>query len=204
MLRKAAVCSVVAAMAMAMTGNSASASEMRQGIEVFGIGRFMTGDDTRFDAESPFDGEAGFDVDPSFMLGAGFGINFNAFINLNFTLAGGPCDFEYINLGEIVIEDGTIVTGDVNLDLYLIDGPVTPFITGGIGFVSTNGERRGDGEGEDVGETNPAGNFGGGVRFDFGDHLFMKLLYRATLTTLEDAADNLLFHSGGVAVGWRF
>ncbi len=66
-------------------------------------------------------------------------------------------------------------------------GPLTPLITGGIGFI--------DFEGEIVilgltySETNFSYNVGAGVRWDIGDTFLLKLLYRLTWTEQEDTDD---------------
>lgn len=88
----------------------------------------------------------------------------------------------------------------LNLDLYLIDGPVTPLVTGGAGFLTTTGILGGS----DRGETNFAYSAGAGVRWDIDKHLFTKLVYRATWSKFEGTAEAMLFHGVFLSAGWIF
>lgn len=182
----------------------ASAYHLREGFEVFGTVKYTTDDDATFDGRDPDSGaERSINIEPTVSGGAGFGINWNGYINTNIQVAGGPADFNYSNGRSL--DDGAMLTADLNVEINLIDGPVTPYVAAGVGLVTFSGESENSfGSDTEISETHPAGNVGGGLRFDIGDHLFLKGFYRLMLTEIEDSDDLLMFHSAGMAIGWQF
>lgn len=145
------------------------------------------------------------DFDKSTMFGLGGGINMNDHVNLNGNMYFGSLDVMghldssyYNNVG--VSSDSTVIGLDMNIDLYLLKGRVTPLVTGGIGYVSFSG----DVEGWSFSETDFSYNLGAGVRCDVSDHFFIKALYKSTWVTLEDADDSSKFDGLSVAVGYVF
>jgi opacity protein-like surface antigen len=88
---------------------------------------------------------------------------------------------------------------DLNLDVNILKGPLTPVITGGIGYINFSG-----GEEVSFSETDFSYNIGRGLRWDIAKDSFIKALYRAIWTQLEGSDKSLRFDSIGIIVGYMF
>lgn len=155
--------------------------------EVFGLLQQMDGDSTS-------DGATDVEVDDTAVGGLGVGYHFNEHIAVNLDLWLGQTDIEY---GAFLI-DADMLGLDFNVDYHILDRPLTPLVTAGIGFIHFDGETAVLGLGYE--ETDFSYNLGAGFRWDIGDHFFAKALYRLTWTELEDTDDTITLD--GVTLGF--
>lgn len=161
--------------------------------EIFVIGQQMDGDSTHDD----FLGRD-VEVDDTFVWGFGVGYNFNDHLNLNIGLWFGSTDIE----SGIFTADTDLTGMDFNVDYNILEGPLTPLITGGIGFIHFDGELVL--LGLDFSETNFSYNVGAGFRWDIDDNFLLKALYRFTWTKLEDTDDRIMLDGISVSIGYKF
>ncbi len=105
--------------------------------------------------------------------------------------------------GDPVVEEGDVDVfwWMVNLDYNILTGPITPFVTGGIGLgyysmevearnVTTGATARGSDD-----DTQFIWNLGVGGRWDITNNIFIKALYKITWDEDEDW-DGLAVHAG--------
>jgi len=139
------------------------------------------------------------------MYGVTLGKNINEHLNLNTEFVFGSID-----VGVTGLPAGSSISGDqdtfiwlVNLDYNILNEPLTPYITGGLGY----GYSEGDVEwstptwsGKSSFETSGlAYTVGFGGRWDATDNIFAKVAYRIIW---DDAGDD---RSGvGLSVGFLF
>lgn len=161
--------------------------------EAYLFGQYMSGDDTTgmgLDLKVDAIGSGGF----------GFGYNLNDYLNLNTEFYFGATDISVSSGTASVDGDSTVIGMNFNLDYNILKGRITPVVTGGIGFMNFNG----DFEGYSFDETDFSYNVGGGLRWDMGEHWFLKAIYRATWTKLQDTDDTLMFNGASFMVGYVF
>jgi len=139
------------------------------------------------------------------LYGVSIGQNTNEHLNVNTEFVFGSID-----VGVSGLPAGYSVKGDqdtfvwlVNLDYNILDEPLTPYVTGGIGYGHSSG---------DVKWTTPTSSgkisvdtsgfaytLGVGGRWDIADNIFAKVAYRILW---DDAGDD---RSGvGISVGFLF
>jgi opacity protein-like surface antigen len=145
------------------------------------------------------------DFENTSMFGIGFGSNLNDHVNINMDLYYGslPNSTSVYAYGQKinVKSDASVLGWDIiNLDVYLLKERITPFLSGGVGFMNFFG----DVEGLTFNEYDFSYNYGIGVRWDAADHLLIKLLYKTTSVTLEGADDSTKFSGLSAAIGYRF
>lgn len=159
--------------------------------EVFALGQYMMGDSTTGLGLT-------LDFDDTFVGGFGFGYNIIDYVNLNVDTFFGATDLTGSSGNISVSGDTTLIGFDINVDVNVLKSRLTPIVTAGIGFINFNG----DFEGFVFDEIDFSYNVGAGVRWNFTNHFFAKLFYRATWTKIEDADDTLLFHGVTFVIGY--
>ena len=177
-------------------GQQRSQAGSRKGkSEIFILAQSMSGDKTTGLGVST-------EFDDTIVWGVGYGANFNDHLNLNTDLFFGSTDITGGGFGETIEGDTTLVGWDLNLDYNILKYKITPMVTGGIGFISFNGDF--GASASDFSEVDFSYNIGGGVRWDVTAHFLIKLLYRATWTNLKDSDDSILFDGISLSLGYVF
>jgi opacity protein-like surface antigen len=184
-----AVCLSIAELAQAQTQTWSRAGRG----EIFGLGQYMMGDSTTGLG-------ATIEFDDIFVGGFGVGYNILDYVNVNLDMFFGATDLTG-RVGAVSVGgDTTLIGFDVNVDVNILKSRLTPLVTAGLGFIRFDG----DFQGFPFEETDFSYNVGAGARWDFTNHFFTKLFYRATWTKLEDTDDALLFHGITFVIGYTF
>ena len=166
----------------------------RQGkFDITGLVQYMGGDTTHSTA-----GSVEFDAFAAF--GAGFGYNLTERININGDVYLSAVDITARSGGLRAKGDATVYGVNINADWNILKNRITPLVCGGMGFLHFSG----DIESEGFSETDFAYNLGAGIRWDINETLFLKGIYRATWTKLEDADDTMLFDGPSISFGATF
>jgi len=155
---------------------------------------------TKGSSDSDIAGTSGsLDLASSGTGGLGLGVNFGPYVNLNGDFSGGPAKIT-VNQGfpSRTFDDVTLLSGVGHLDIYPINGPLTPVISGGAGIVHTHSS-----EG-DTGETDLTYDVGGGVRWDINKQFMLKALYRARWISFKDTQNDMLQHTFWLQAGFKF
>lgn len=182
-----------------LSGNCNAQDMLDRGgrVEVFGLVQSMGGDTT----ESPdFEGLE-LELDDTVAGGFGLGFNLNEHFNLNFDMFFASLDMTGKYYYEEMTVDTDMIGMDFNLDFNLLkgsDSPVTPLLTAGIGFINFENDDL------DISETDFSYNLGIGVRWEFLRNLFIKGIYRATWTELEDTDDQIMLDGVTLSIGYIF
>jgi opacity protein-like surface antigen len=139
------------------------------------------------------------------MYGFNVGYNYNEYLNINTEFVFGSIDVDASGLpaGYDVSGDQDTFIWLVNLDYNILNKPLTPYVTGGIGYGHSSG---------DVTYTTPYGigkisaddsgfaySLGVGGRWDITDNIFAKVAYRIVWDDSGDDRDGI-----GVSVGYMF
>lgn len=192
---KTSIITVLLALAAGAAGAAESYSRANRW-EVYGYGSYLSG------ADSTKAGSVKVELGQGFAGGIGFGYNFSDYLNLNTTIGGGTLDIEGSAPGVTIETDSTIFTMDVNLDYNILKTPLTPFVSGGVGFMHFGGDF--GGSSSTFSETDLTYGVGGGLRWDINERWFLKAMYRANWTKLQDTDSALMYHSGTIGVGVKF
>ncbi len=174
--------------------------------EIFLFGQDMDGDE----ASETISGEK-FDtiVDGFTGVGIGGGYNLNDYVGIKLDAFGGSTDLK-IESGLDILEEDTDISGvNLNFDVYFFPGRLTPFVTGGIGVITLyedfdDHDHHHHHYHYDDYSTSFSYNAGAGVRWDIGNHFFVKALYRSTWSELEDTDDTMQFDGFSMFAGYMF
>lgn len=135
----------------------------------------------------------------------GFGLGYNAspHFNYNVEMIFGTTDTVYRTGGVPFLRDESVMFFlNANVELYLLEGPVTPLITAGLGFFNATLEQKIGGA--KITETDFSYGYGAGVRWDINDKIFLKGVYRFTITELEGFEEEHEFESINIYLGIKF
>lgn len=124
------------------------------------------------------------------LVGVNLGLN-SARWNVNTDILYGSIDVEGRGPGVVAYGDHSALTWLVNLEYNLLKEPLTPFVTGGVGYVYSSGDFTIEsGEDppvvQDIDSTDFIWSLGAGARWDLSEQVFIKLLYRAVFCDGED------------------
>ena len=172
--------------------------------EIFLFGQEMAGDEAR---ETIRGVNVNTIVDDFAVFGLGVGYNIDDYFGIKLDLFGGTTDLE-IERGLVTYKEDTDVSGmDLNFDVNFFKGPFTPFVTGGIGFISFYEDFDDDDtyyyDGYDY-STSFSYNAGVGLRWEVTDHFFLKTLYRSIWSELEDTDETFQFDGFSMFAGYLF
>ncbi len=165
--------------------------------ELFGVMQYFQGD-SQSTSLSGFN--VTLDFDDTVLYGAGFGYNLAEWLNVNGELLYGSTDFDFRINGLSGTDDTDIVQLNLNLDYNILPTRLTPVVTGGVGIIIFNG----DVGFLDFSEADVSYSFGGGIRWDVTDQIFVKVLYRRIRTELEDFDDQHEFDTVNIYLGIMF
>ena len=133
------------------------------------------------------------------LYGINYGYNLNDYLNLNLELLYGNVAATVSGSGITGSSDQDTVIALANFDFNLVSGPLTPFITAGIGYGHTEAEAKAtsgfitiEASGYGKGITYA---YGAGVRWDMSDYLFAKVLYNA-FNDSEETRDGFAAYVG--------
>jgi opacity protein-like surface antigen len=149
------------------------------------------------------------EVDDFIAYGIGGGYHINDYLSVNVDLFGASTDLK-VSGGALTLKEDSDVSGlDLNIDLFPFPGRFSPFVTAGIGYVTFFEDIDDDDDcycyyDADEFSSEFSFNAGAGIRWDFSDHLFVKALYRATWTDLEDTNESFKFHGFSMFAGYLF
>ena len=156
------------------------------------------------------------ELDDSDVFGIGVGYNITDHFNVNSTFTYGTMRMETKDFDDAGDEQHyfesrdshDIITGDLNLDYYLLADTFTPMLTGGIGFMNVSGDfddiDTDEVEDFDVEGTNFTYNFGGGLRWDITERAMLKCVYKSTWTKLDNTDDRVRMDGWAINLGVMF
>lgn len=160
--------------------------------DYFGIARYTPGDDT---TNTFFGGVERIDFEPAAHFGFGAGYNVNDHVNVNATVMFGRAEWTFSEEGFLPATDtGPMIQALGNVDWNVLDAPLTPFLTAGAGVIMFP-----DSPLVGAGEFNYGA--GAGVRWDFAEHAFVKIWYRAEFFGLANADHGIRLHTFNVGIG---
>ena len=139
------------------------------------------------------------------LYGLNVGTNINEHWNLNTEIIYGSIDVDVSGLpaGSSVSGDQDALVWLVNLDYNIFDEPLTPFVTGGVGFGYSSGEvkwRTPTSSGSiDADTSGFAYTLGVGGRWDITENIFAKVAYRILWDDEGDDRDGI-----GISVAFLF
>ena len=185
--------------AVIMSGNCEAQEMLNQNerLEIFVLIQSMGGDTA---AKSDFE-KLELELDDTVAGGLGIGYNLNENLNVNFDMFFASTDMTGKYYSRQAKVDTDMIGMDVNLEFNILkraDTPVTPLITGGIGCI------RFENDDLKIGETDFSYNLGAGVRWEITKNFFIKGIYRATWTKLEDSDGNIMLDGMTLNVGYIF
>jgi len=133
------------------------------------------------------------------MYGLNFGMNVNENLNVNFDLQYGNVEATGTGFGATAVADQDMVILMLNVDYNILTTPLTPVITGGIGFGYGFTEATASYGGTTATASAYSSSFlytlGAGGRWDVNDQIFAKVLYR-TLMDGSDSRDGFVAYLG--------
>ena len=166
--------------------------------EVFaGLG-FVRGD--KIDSKTP---GGTVEIDDYFTGGFGAGYNFTEHLNFNFEIFFGGSEYD-LALGSSEVElDTTFINFSANLEYYILDAPLTPLLSAGVGvFDSETDDKLSDGFKR--GESRVSYGLGAGFRWDIDDKMFLKSVYQIRWTDIERNRHNFELHTFSIYFGFKF
>lgn len=178
---------ILSLLAFVMTSAVCSAQEWsRSGkFEIFGILQTLSGDIEKYSStwfggtwlEHTVSGERGFD--DAFVYGAGLGYNITDHWNLNTDFVFGSQDYYWKTESLETTESMNVFLWNVNVDYNILAEPLTPLVSGGLGYAVYSGD-------EDSVGTSFTFNIGAGGRWDISENVFIKATYRMTWIETDD------------------
>lgn len=200
----------------------ASGAERRAGNIEYTFGLIYTDDesvDTRRGSSVDIDDrvglQAGFDYYLSSRLALGFDMSW---VEPNYRAVLVPDDGSD---AVIINRRSRVFTGQFNATFNLLEGPITPFVEGGLGWTYFDSRVRSSApvvgcwwdpfwgyicadRYRTYDETNLSYGVGLGMRMDLSRNLFAKATYRWLELDLDGGRKKPLLESVGVEIGWRF
>jgi opacity protein-like surface antigen len=175
----------IIATAVAFAAASASAEDFHrsQKFETFAVGQWEGADKS---------GILNFGKD----FGGGLGVGYNLTDHFNVNV---DAVFSKVSVGNgaTIAPDTTHIRGCANLDYNIFQGPLTPFITGGIGVNNYDGSQGTF----KLSKSELEYKVGAGLRWDINKVLFAKGLYR---TAWSDIRNSERFHTVSIMLGVKF
>ncbi|GDY19179.1 hypothetical protein LBMAG56_05240 [Verrucomicrobiota bacterium] len=125
--------------------------------------------------------------------GLGLGYNLTDHLNVNTDVVFSKVKIEK---GSATFNtDATHISAHVNLDAYLFQGPIAPFLTGGVGVDNYDGSQG------TISKSALSYKVGAGLRWDINSTFFAKAVYR---TAWADIQNSERFHRVSVMFGVKF
>ena len=163
---------ILSMLVFVLTSSVCSAQGSRSGrSEIYGILQNLGGATVDEDDEVK--------LDDAYVYGVGVGYNLDDHFNLNTDLVFGTQDA----FDEDDRKSANAFLWNVNLDYNILEGPLTPLVSGGIGFATYRVDYM---SGSDF-----TYNLGAGGRWDISDNFFIKALYK--MTWFEDFDQDGIF-----------
>ncbi len=172
--------------------------------EIFLFGQGMTGDEA---TDTVGADSVTSEVESFTAFGIGGGYHLNDYLSISADLFAASTDLKVRSGATVIKEDADVSGMDFNIDVFPFAGPISPFVTAGIGFVSFY-EDLDDYDcycdDRDDFSTSFSYNVGAGVRWDWSERFFIKALYRSTWTELEEIDETFKFHGFSLFTGYLF
>ena len=127
--------------------------------------------------------------------GLGLGYNLTDHFNVNTDVV-----FSRVNLANSTATfrtDANHIAAHVNLEAYLFQGPLTPFLTGGLGVDSFDGSS----STLRISKSELSYKVGAGLRWDLNSTIFAKAMYRIAWADIQNSER---FHTISVMLGIKF
>ena len=147
-------------------------------------------------------------IDSTFIGGVGIGYNFSEYLNLNMDVWYGSIDMKLepvpvFGSGPPAAQgNANLFAADLNLDYNVLKSRFTPVLSGGIGFINFDGDRLDSGS--EFSQRKFSYNLGAGLRWDIAHHVFMKAMFKHTVTELQYVSERISFDSIGLNIGYLF
>ena len=125
--------------------------------------------------------------------GLGLGYNLNDHFNVNTDVV-----FSRVKVADSTATfrtDANHIAAHVNLEAYLFQGPITPFLTGGLGVDDYDGSKG------TISKAALSYKVGAGLRWDINSTIFAKAMYR---TAWADIQNSERFHTVSLMLGIKF
>ena len=125
--------------------------------------------------------------------GLGLGYNLTDHLNINTDVV-----FSRVKLADSTATfrtDANHIAAHVNLDAYLLQGPIAPFLTGGLGVDDYDGSKG------TISRAALSYKVGAGLRWDINSTFFAKAMYR---TAWADIQNSERFHTVSLMLGIKF
>jgi opacity protein-like surface antigen len=169
--------------------------------ELFGAIQTMAGDTVEYSFQDRL--PVTFDMDDTIVYGIGYGYNLTDHWNINTDLLFGTADTDVqVSRTTVETKDMDYFLWNVNVDYNILKGRFTPLVTGGLGLMNFSIKTT-----SDVGEVHESDfscNLGAGFRWDVRDNIFLKVIYRATWTELDNADNDQMFDGVSLSVAYMF
>lgn len=127
--------------------------------------------------------------------GLGLGYNLTDHFNVNTDVVFSRVKLERGSAN--VTTDANHIAAHVNLDAYLLQGPITPFLTGGLGvdsFDGSSGTLK-------ISKSELSYKVGAGLRWDLNSTIFAKAMYRIAWADIQNSER---FHTISLMLGLKF
>ena len=128
-------------------------------------------------------------------FGGGLGIGYNLTDHLNVNT---DVVFSRVNVANSTATfktDANHIAAHVNLDAYLLQGPIAPFLTGGLGVDSYDGSKG------TLSKSELSYKVGAGLRWDLNSTIFAKAMYRIAWADIQNSER---FHTVSLMLGFKF
>ncbi len=127
--------------------------------------------------------------------GLGLGYNLTDHLNVNTDVVFSRVSLER---GSATVKtDANHIAAHVNLDAYLLQGPIAPFLTGGLGvdsFDGSSGTLK-------ISKSELSYKVGAGLRWDINSTFFAKAMYRIAWADIQNSER---FHTVSLMLGIKF
>jgi opacity protein-like surface antigen len=182
---------VVGALLVAVAVSTVSAEDEKWSrayrFELYPVFQMLGGDTVPADG-----GAVDVEIESAPLYGAGMGVNVGNHFNLNTEFLAGRTDLVGTMPGVPGVESRLGLTTwlwNANLDYNILDGRLTPLVTGGLGVVNFHNHA------EHRDESHLSFNLGAGARWDITDHIALRVLYRwLWMDELENVDDPFQFN----------
>jgi opacity protein-like surface antigen len=142
--------------------------------------------------------DVSFHFEDAVMGGIGTGYHFNQHFFVNTEFFYGQSELTAPGSGHDFVADTAVFGGNINLEINLFKASFTPFVTGGVGFFTFDG----DINGSDFRETVFSYSAGAGLRWEINTWLVIKTAWRMTWTQLDDFHETTRFNRFSLMIGF--
>ena len=166
-------------------------------------------------------GDLGFKFDDTGLFGLGIGYNFNNNFGVNAEFSFGYPNYTVTFLGSSLSGEAFMHSGNFNVEYNILPGPITPFLSGGIGYLYLDSQVPSGptsvycfwdywwgyactGSTPTYRNTYLNLNASAGFRWDIGESFFFKTSIGGAWANIHNNANWLQTIQATAALGWKF